>query len=639
MNRTSHFTLSRSSLVLFALFGLLSLAGTTAEAQYRPTTNYDNSDFGPAPMDDFGFSNQGYRPFESGRTQDRYDSVGRSSNRSRDPANSRSWTPDDSYYSGYNDFGYDNYPMGPDQLPQRGKSRSSYPGANDWESRYAPQQRNHGYEELPVPNRRNIPQPTQPVATKPAEPTLSEKIAARYADPKVVRVVQQLNQSSGESLFVEISQYIDQRHIQPTTYQQRVQSSLEHLITAVSLPSYQQAVGMRADYQSVQMMQRNLNRLAMQAQAQDLNQAIAIMRQAGQILAQGTNVNPAVASLEFVYGSLDTLDKFSMFIAPEKTGEASVGLQDNMVGIGVEIEANPQGLKILKALSGGPAAQATLQRGDIITAIDGQSVAGASLNQAVDLIAGPAGTPVKLELRRGNMVGDVTLTRQSFEVHSVADVHMESGNVGYIKLDQFAQASAKEMDDALWSLHQQGMKSLILDLRGNPGGLLTTAIELSDRFLPQGTIVSTRGRTVNDNSQEAASQANTWKVPLVVMVDHNSASASEIFAAAIQENHRGVIVGEKSYGKGTVQTLFPMKSVSSALRLTTAKFYSPDGREMAGAGVTPDVLVTTMNNDRDGEDSALMTALKVTQDPRLIDMADQVARAGKSAMRVFKIAI
>lgn len=627
MYRTTNQRFTKSTFVLGTLFTLLAIAWNTTAAQDRWNYPVDNSDFGPAPTDDYYPSSNGQRSFEYGRTQNRYDQIDRSQNRSRDPARMKSSFPTD----------FDSMPAWPDLPVSRANHRPAYQTPREWDSQYAPLPRSRDVEELPMPPRKTM--PTQPVSSKLAEPTLSEKIAARYADPKVVRMVQQLNQSSGESLFVEVSQYIDQRHIQPTSYQQRVQSSLEHLLTAVSLPSFQQAVGMRAEYQNVQMLQQNLNRLAMQAQAQDLNQAIAIMRQAGQILSQGANVNPAVASLEFVYGSLDTLDKFSMFIAPEKTGEASVGLQDNMVGIGVEIEAHPQGLKILKALSGGPAAQATLQRGDIITAVDGTSVAGASLNQAVDLIAGPAGSPIKLELRRGNMVGDVTLTRRAFDVHSVAEVRMEANNVGYIKLDQFAQASTKEMDEALWSLHQQGMKSLILDLRGNPGGLLTTAIELSDRFLPSGTIVSTKGRTVNDNSQESANYANTWKMPLVVLVDHNSASASEIFAAAIQENHRGVIVGEKSYGKGTVQTLFPMKSVSSALRLTTAKFYSPDGREMAGAGVTPDVLVTTMASDREGQDSTLEAALKVSQDPRLIDMAEQVARSGKSAMRVFKIAI
>jgi carboxyl-terminal processing protease len=263
-------------------------------------------------------------------------------------------------------------------------------------------------------------------------------------------------------------------------------------------------------------------------------------------------------------------------------------------------------------------------------------VAGLELTAAADLISGPNNSPVQLSLKRSNMLGDVTLIRRQFAVHSVSEARMEQAGVGYIKLDQFAESSAKEMDNALWKLHEQGMQSLILDLRGNPGGLLTTAIELSDRFLPGGTIVSTKGRTANDNSEEVAQYAQTWKTPLVVLIDHNSASASEIFAAAIQENGRGVIVGEKSYGKGTVQTLFPLQSVSSALRLTTAKFYSPEGREMAGVGVTPDIKVTTNVNDATGADAALQAALRAATDPNVMNMAG-TRPTGKSAIRVIRV--
>ncbi|MDP1796082.1 MAG: S41 family peptidase, partial [Planctomycetaceae bacterium] len=233
-------------------------------------------------------------------------------------------------------------------------------------------------------------------------------------------------------------------------------------------------------------------------------------------------------------------------------------------------------------------------------------------------------------------IGDVALTRRSFKVSSVSEVRMEANGVGYIKLDQFGESSAKEMDEALWKLHNEGMKSLVFDLRGNPGGLLTTAIALSDRFLPSGTIVSTKGRTEADNSEEVAQFSNTWKTPLVVLIDHDSASASEIFAAAIQENGRGVIVGEKSYGKGTVQTLFPMQSVPSALRLTTAKFYSPEGREMAGVGVNPDITIKSVDRTAD-RDPALQAAVKAAQDQKVIDMATR-ARSDRSAMRVLKVA-
>src|SRR5690606_1014813 len=142
------------------------------------------------------------------------------------------------------------------------------------------------------------------------------------------------------------------------------------------------------------------------------------------------------------------------------------------------------------------------------------------------------------------------------------------------------------------------------DLRGNPGGLLDVCVDVSDMFLPRGTIVSTRGRNASDNSTEVATGPKTWSVPLVVLIDENSASASEIFAAAIQENARGVIVGRNSYGKGTVQTHFPMNTVSAILKMTTAKFYSPNGREMAGAGVTPDDPVNMPEGSRLSNDDA-----------------------------------
>lgn len=622
---------------LVAVAGWLASSTPDAVAQgSRYNGGYITDDFGPAPDDvNYGVA----RPFEPNRGfEERNYDVGRSSTRSRDPARTRPRN-----YS--RELGL---PVAPESQDW-GTPRNNVD--RDWNSNYAPQTRPFNLDDLPLPNGSDRNRPTQmrpaqprPLPTTPArpatvaEPTLSEKLQQRYSDPKVVRVLQQMSPANGEALYAEVSQYIDQRHITPTSYQQRVEKGLEHLAMAVQTPNFQQALGIRPNAQAIRSAQQGFQDLAYRAQVQNLGQAVGVMRQADQMMSQMLQVNPGAASLEFVYGALATLDKFSMFIAPEKSGEPMAGLQESMVGIGVEIESHPQGLKILKAISGGPAAAVTLQRGDIITAIDGQQVAGMSLNQAVDLIAGPSGSPVKLDIRRDNMIGDVTIVRRPFQVHSVAEVRMESDTVGYIKLDQFAESSAKELDDALWSLHNQGMQSLIFDLRGNPGGLLTTAIEISDRFLPSGTIVSTRGRTVNDNSQEVAQQPNTWKVPLVVLVDHNSASASEIFAAAIQENGRGLLVGEKSYGKGTVQTLFPLKSVPSALRLTTAKFYSPDGREMAGAGVTPDIKVTT-TEDRDGYDAALAAALKAATDPRLIDMAEQVAKLGKAALRVIKVAI
>jgi len=482
--------------------------------------------------------------------------------------------------------------------------------------------------------------PIEPVApTAPRHTTtelsLDEKITRRYQDERVIRVLTQLTAQSGQNFFLEVSQMIDSRHIEPTSYAQRIDNGFEHLMTALANPAFQTAAGIRPSRGDIQQLQGQFAAMFRQSAINTQSDAVNAIRQTAQVCQQTIGLNPGVVYFEFVYASMESLDKYSMILPPEKSGEVSVGLKSNMVGIGVEVEPNPAGLRILKAFNGGPAAEATLRKGDIITAADGRPLAGLEMDQAVQSVTGAAGSSVQLSLRRDNMVADVTLVRRAVAITSVSEVRMldEAPGVGYIKLDQFAETSAKELDAGLWQLHNSGMETLILDLRGNPGGYLTTAIELCDRFLPSGTIVSTRGRTPDDNSQETANYAETWKTPLVVLIDHNSASASEIFAAAIQENGRGLIVGETSYGKGTVQTLFSLRSVTAGLRLTTAKFYSPDGREMAGAGVTPDIRVPTGSGDEDA--LMLQAATQATRDPRLQGMSEGIARTG---LRIIKVA-
>jgi len=203
----------------------------------------------------------------------------------------------------------------------------------------------------------------------------------------------------------------------------------------------------------------------------------------------------------------------------------------------------------------------------------------------------------------------------------VHDVRILDGTeVGYFSLSRFSQNSPAEVDKALELLHRQGMKSLVVDIRGNPGGLLNTCVEICDRFLPCGTIVSTRGRLTSDDMVLKATYGKTWRVPIVVMIDGDSASASEIFAAAIRENRRGLVVGSRSYGKGTVQTHFPLTSVRGDLRLTTAEFYSPAGFRMAGFGVTPDIEVQT-GDGSDEHDSVLAEAARIAQGSEVQELA------------------
>lgn len=608
-------------LTLAGVFGLL-LHNTTGEAQSRPRVT--NPDFGPAPSVILGAPST--TPFFNDSAPRVFDR-GKGSSGSRDPSSLkerlRPFLGDDEVApytprKDRSDLLPSDLRLQLDPIPLNGPvipaSRS-----DEWQPRRNP---------LEI-------KPATP-AGKPV-PSTADKITKRYNDPRVLRILQQLTPQAGEAFYLEIAQMIDSRHVQPTSYDVRVQSALEHLTIALQTPAFQQATRLRLSPNAVRSVQQDLRDYANQLQVNSQAQSLQALHTTEQIVADA-GMNPAVVSLEFVYGALDTLDQYSMFIAPEKSGNSAMGLKESMVGIGVELEAHRDGLKILKVLPGGPAAEVTLKRGDIITAVDGRSVAGLEFNQAVDFIAGPAGSAIKIDLKRDNLIGDVTMVRRAFKVNSVSEVRMEANQVGYIKLDQFAESSAREMDEALWKLHNDGMQSLIIDLRGNPGGLLTTAIALSDKFLPSGTIVSTRGRTAADNSEEVAQYGNTWKVPLVVLIDHDSASASEIFAAAIQENERGVIVGEKSYGKGTVQTLFPLQTVPSALRLTTAKFYSPEGREMAGVGVNPDISVRSVNRTTD-RDPALDAAKEAAQDPKLIDMATRKLRNDRAALRVTETAI
>ena len=188
------------------------------------------------------------------------------------------------------------------------------------------------------------------------------------------------------------------------------------------------------------------------------------------------------------------------------------------------------------------------------------------------------------------------MRRERVDVPSVEDVKIvdREHGVGYMRISSFQKTTSRDVDTALWSLHRKGMRSLIVDVRGNPGGLLTASVQVADKFVNSGTIVSTRGRNPSEDFDYAAHQIGTWRVPLTVLIDGDSASASEIFAGAIHDHRRGQIVGQQSYGKGSVQGIFPLRKARAGIRLTTAKFYSPSGRAISKQGVTPTIVVQTV---------------------------------------------
>jgi carboxyl-terminal processing protease len=212
------------------------------------------------------------------------------------------------------------------------------------------------------------------------------------------------------------------------------------------------------------------------------------------------------------------------------------------------------------------------------------------------------------------------LRRQRVEVPSIEDSGIVDRQYGiaYMRLSSFQKTTGKDFEAALWDLHRQGMRSIIVDVRGNPGGLLTASVEVADKFVSKGSIVRTIGRSSAENHDYRAHAVGTWRMPLIVLIDGDSASASEIFAGAIRDHRRGTLIGKRSYGKGSVQGIFPLDVTNAGVRLTTAKFYSPSGHPIANRGVHPDIIVQSTakpvgQHNPDGDDAVLNAGLQVAR--------------------------
>ena len=462
------------------------------------------------------------------------------------------------------------------------------------------------------------------------ESTVDAIITARYTNPVTQRAIRSMSRVQAIELYAEISQRIDERHLQPTNYRTRTERALLNLQLALRNPAFREALNVSASDSQIRELRTAISAIATSQDTKDFSTAQqmlqSLMRQAERL----SPITPAAVAFEVANGGIETLDQYSglelsdpsVMSRKQEIMARTDLLQEQIVGIGIEVRDSAEGLTVVRPLRGSPAAKAGIRTGDIILQIDGQDIHGVSLPVVVDMMKGPVNTDIELQTyRAGRGEALVRLTRRSFRVWSVHDTRLIEGtHVGYFSLSRFSQKSAVEIDQSLEQLHQAGMKSLIVDLRGNPGGLLTTCIDAADRFLPCGVIVSTRGRLSADNMVQEATFPRTWDVPIVVLIDHDSASASEIFAAAIQENHRGLVVGSQSYGKGSVQTHFPLNAISGDLRLTTALFYSPQGHAMAGRGVVPDIEVI----DRDGPlngDEVLQEAIRAAESESLLEMA------------------
>lgn len=304
-----------------------------------------------------------------------------------------------------------------------------------------------------------------------------------------------------------------------------------------------------------------------------------------------TEVNRRELIEAAIEGMIRHLDQYSTYIPPANTDQFTQAVEQEFGGIGVHVEPGGPRLVVMSPLLGSPASKAGLRSGDVILEVDGVSLDGVSRGDAIKMIQGPSGRPVRLKILH---VGEdqepveVTVVREVIQIPTVYGFHVkankqwnfmysEEEKIGYVHLTHFSRHTASEVRDVVQQLVDQGVKGLVLDLRSNPGGLLDVAVEICDMFLSEGNIVSVKGRNVPDRSWDASAAMTFPDFPMAILVNRFSASASEVVSAALQDNKRAVIVGERTWGKGSVQNVIGLEDGNSQLKLTMASYHRPSG--------------------------------------------------------------
>jgi|TARA_B100000959_G_scaffold134110_1_gene140545 carboxyl-terminal processing protease len=300
-----------------------------------------------------------------------------------------------------------------------------------------------------------------------------------------------------------------------------------------------------------------------------------------------------------INGLLQSLDPYSSYMSPEILNEMQTETSGEFGGLGIEVSMESGVVKVISPIDDTPASRAGIKAGDYIVKINDNQVQGKSLSEAVDLMRGPVGSGIELTVRRRGEKKALTfnIVREIIQVQSVKTDLLEK-NIGYIRLTSFNENSGDQIKKKLKELEKNNkVKAYILDLRNNPGGLLSQAIRITDFFLDNGEIVSTKGRKTSENRKWFAKKGDILNSKtLVVLINYGSASASEIVAGALKDHKRAILLGENSYGKGSVQSIIPLKN-DGAIRLTVAKYYLPSGKSISEVGVSPDIEVSEESDD------------------------------------------
>lgn len=447
-------------------------------------------------------------------------------------------------------------------------------------------------------------------------------VARRHAEPAFRGQLLTLSEADARRVYGEVLARIGSHHVENPDYARLLSRGLRAIDVALEEPAFAAAHAAQVTPERRSVYREHVAQIAgsrgVSTQEDAETMAAWVARAAHSILG----IPPAVTLIEMSAAAVGGLDEYSAFLTTGQLDDLYSQIEGNFVGLGVELKTAPDGLLVVHVIPASPAARAGVRAGDHLVGVGGRSIGGLSVDEAAHLLQGPEGSLVTLAILRAPAPARaVTVRREHVEVPSIEDVRMLDATAGIaaLKLSSFQKTTAADLEAALRRLDAAGMRSLVIDLRGNPGGLLSAAVDVADLFLERGLVVATRGRSPDEDFNYSAGRPGTWRMPLVVVIDGDSASSSEIFAGAIRDHARGTIVGSRSYGKGSIQGIFPLDAAGVGMRLTTAKFFSPKGLPYSGVGVEPDVSVHTVARPVDGviaggsADTALAAATDVAR--------------------------
>ena len=447
-------------------------------------------------------------------------------------------------------------------------------------------------------------------------------VARRHAEPAFRGQLLSLSETDARRVYGEVLARIGSHHVENPDYARLLSRGLRAIDVALEEPVFAAAHAAQVTPERRSVYREHVAQIAGSRGVSTQEDAEAMAAWVARAAHSILGIPPAVTLIEMSAAAVGGLDEYSAFLTTGQLDDLYSQIEGNFVGLGVELKSAADGLLVVHVIPASPAARAGVRAGDHLVGVGGRSIGGLSVDEAAHLLQGPEGSLVTLAILRAPAPARaVTVRREHVEVPSIEDVRMldTTAGIAALKLSSFQKTTAADLEAALRRLDAAGMRSLVIDLRGNPGGLLSAAVDVADLFLERGLVVATRGRSPDEDFNYSAGRPGTWRMPLVVVIDGDSASSSEIFAGAIRDHARGTIVGSRSYGKGSVQGIFPLDAAGVGMRLTTAKFFSPKGLPYSGVGVEPDVPVHTVARPVDGviaggsADTALAAATDVAR--------------------------